>query len=571
MMSTPSDFFTSNDDNDPHRDTATPSAGTDADAPVDEGQHRQPQPGDSGPVHRAAPQAGERWQPPQPPQPPQRQASAPQSGPIPRVPPANPHAPQAPYQSGPPQAPYQPAPTQRPSGLQPTPPPYGAMPPLGAPQPGPAAQPPTGEPRNNSGQHRLAQQGYVFSTPPQPSRPPHDPSAPRADRRVDDDEFDPEKTTTYAPEVIAQAIEMSGVGEFFETPAPGAAPQQQPQTPSSPGLLGGSMGSGEPFNPVGYVSGSDPAQIVSLNRHIDLTGWRKAVSVMSFGLIKPGPSAKQVEADELIRSIRASLVDVFVVAFANSKGGVGKTTMAVAVGNAIARERGDRVVVVDVDTDQGTLSDRFYEHGGATANIQAFAAMKKDATGVYSMIRRYTVQNDDRLEMLSSQNNPASDYRLTTGDFETTMKTLRSHYNVIILDCGTAITAPLFQAIAKQINCLVVVASQNRDGVNGAGRTHQYLAAHGMGHLLPKTVVVLNKESPQKPKVDIEDAATQFREKATANVLMVPFDDHLDEGGAIEFTRMKKKTQKAVMKVAGTIAHFYPTRQQPQADGMGGY
>lgn len=560
MMSTPPDFFTSNDDNDPHRDATGDTDANVAGAPADEGQHRQPEPGDSGPLHRAAPNVGELRQPPQPPQAPQWQPSPSQSGPIPQVPPADPQAPQRPYPTGP-QAPYQPV--QPPSpGLRPTPPPYGAAPGHGAPQP---VQPPAGEPRNNTGQHRLTQQGFVFPTPPQP---PRDPSAPRADRRVND-EYDSEKTTTISPQAIAQAREMAGVGEFFDTPTPNTAPQQQDSGSAPHPLLGSAAGA--PFNPVGYVSGSDPAQIVTTSRHIDPTGWRKAVSVMSFGLIKPGPSAKQVEAEELIRSIRASLVNVFVVAFVNSKGGVGKTTMAVATGNAIARERGDRVIVVDVDTDQGNLSDRFYEHGGATANIQGFVAMEPQATGVYSMIRRYTVQNDDRLEMLSSQNNPTSNYRLTSVDFETTMKTLRSHYNVIILDCGTAITAPLFKAIAKQVDCLVVVASQDSPGINGAGRTRQYLAAHDMGWLQPKTVIVLNQQSPQKPKVDIEDVAAQFRDGGAEHVLMVPFDDHLNEGGAIEFTRMKKKTQKAVTKVAGAIASFYPTRQQPQTEGMGGY
>src|SRR4029077_10314703 len=78
--------------------------------------------------------------------------------------------------------------------------------------------------------------------------------------------------------------------------------------------------------------------------------------------------------EELIRRIRASLLDVYVVAFVNSKGAVGKTTMAVAAGSAIARERGDRVIVVDVDTDLGNLSARFREHGGPKANIEALAS-----------------------------------------------------------------------------------------------------------------------------------------------------------------------------------------------------
>jgi len=108
-------------------------------------------------------------------------------------------------------------------------------------------------------------------------------------------------------------------------------------------------GGGEPFVGGSYGAGENPDEIVAAQRRTQTTGWRKAVSVMTFGLIKPGPSAKQQRDEELIRRIRASLLDVYVVAFVNSKGGVGKTTMAVAAGNAIARERGDRVIVVDVD------------------------------------------------------------------------------------------------------------------------------------------------------------------------------------------------------------------------------
>lgn len=319
-MTTPPDFFSS-DDNDPGRETppeadAAPSAG-----PAAEAQRPQPepQPEDSGPLHRAPAPAGERWQTgqfPQAPQQPRWQASPPQqSGPIPQVPPG----PQAPHTSGP---------IPRLTGLQPTPPAYGTVPPQGAPRPEQTGQPPAGDPtfgrpappaHNNSGQHhRLAQQGYSF--PPPRQIPQRDPSAPRAARRNDDDDVAAEKTSIISPETIAEAVEMSGMGGFFDDPTSAGAPQQQAPSGAPQGLFGGPMGSGEPFHATGYASGTDPAQIVSSSRQIDLTGWRKAVRLMTFGLIKPGPSAKQVAAEELIRRIRASLDGVFVVAFVNSKG-----------------------------------------------------------------------------------------------------------------------------------------------------------------------------------------------------------------------------------------------------------
>ncbi|MEW2484231.1 AAA family ATPase [Mycobacterium sp. NPDC049093] len=543
-MSTPPDFFNS-DNNDPQRrDDASPAGESDRD---------QSPAADTGPQHRVTQRpVGERPQPPQPPQAPRWQAAPHQSGPIPVPRPAPPQMP----------PPYQPFAGQ-------------------ASQPG-VQQPNNVDPR--TGQHHRpdvllsgrAQQDH--SQPPaapasQPDQtgpatplpPLVDNGATPAQRSVrpprgnEPGEYD-ERTSVITPEQIAEAQELAGF--FTESADSGSVPQV-------PGpVFSGPMG-GEPFVPAGYSNAIATPDQSAPTRRIDPTGWRKAVQVMTFGLIKPGPSAKQIQLEELIRRIRASLTDVFVVAFVSSKGGVGKTTVAVAVGNAIARQRGDRVIVADVDIDLGNLSARFFENGGPQANIEQFAAQPKN--GSYSNVRRFTVQNDDRLEMLSSQNDPTSSYRLSSSDFESTMRILRGHYNVVLLDCGTSITSPLFTTIANQVDCLVVVASQDAPGFNGASRTLQWLASHGLGRLLPRTVVALNRTGAQKPKVDVEDAAAQFRER-TEHVLTVPFDDHLSEGGAIEYSRMGKKTQKAVDELAGAVARYYPTRQAPQrAEEMGGY
>lgn len=102
-------------------------------------------------------------------------------------------------------------------------------------------------------------------------------------------------------------------------------------------------------------------------------GWRKAVTKMTFGRVNPEPSAKREQTDELIQRICAPLADVHKLAFVSAKGGVGKTTMTVLVGNAVARLRGDRVMAVDVDADLGDLSARFSERGGPQTNIEHFS------------------------------------------------------------------------------------------------------------------------------------------------------------------------------------------------------
>lgn len=300
------------------------------------------------------------------------------------------------------------------------------------------------------------------------------------------------------------------------------------------------------------------------------SGWRKLVSVLTIGLIKPGPSAKQEQREQTFDAIRAALSGVNKVAFVSAKGGVGKTTMTVAVGNQIASLRGDRVIAVDVNTDLGDLNSRFTENGGPSANIEHLSALR-DA-GRFSRVREFTIQNTDRLEALASQNDPRSTYNLNAADYAATMGILETHYNVVLLDCGTAITSPLFTTIAPDVTSLVVVSAQNTAGVRGARETLRWLRAHGFGRLLPRTVVVLNGTDRGKPLINLETAEAAFREEGVGDVILVPYDQHLAEGQAIELAAMRPKTRSALISVAGAVAKSYPVRggRRHQFDEPGG-
>ncbi|WP_041316230.1 AAA family ATPase [Mycobacterium sp. JS623] len=528
-MSTPSDFFSPDNEPGPGESTS------------DERHGAAPSASEPG-SHRAAPSSAQPWGVPPTAQPASQASSEEARRTPPPPPPAQPSAPSVP--SAAPQAP--------PAAQQPPPPAGQQTPPQHS-----AAQP-----RHQQPSHRPSQAG----PPPAPN--------PRFQRREGAPDITEQTTILSRQQMDAareQATHDPGVGDFFGPPSgPNSAvphdawpPEPLEQGSASPAqpFADAFGGAGEPFGGGGYVSDESSEAFGPSQRSTPVTGWRKAVSVMTFGLVKPGPSAKQLRAEEEIRAITASLLDVFVVAFVNSKGGVGKTTMAVSAGNAIARERGDRVIVVDVDTDLGNLSARFEENGGPKANIEALAALP--SAGSYQNVRVFTVQNSDRLEMLSSQNDPRSNYRLNIQDFESAMKILRAHYNVILLDCGTSITSNLFPAIAKQVNCLVVVSSNDAPGLNGAWRTLGWLEAHGFSNLLPRTVIALNANSGDKPAVDMKEAEARFREKVE-EVVTVPYDAHLHEGGFISFDRMTKRTRKAVTGLAASIARYYPTRQPRQ-------
>lgn len=315
------------------------------------------------------------------------------------------------------------------------------------------------------------------------------------------------------------------------------------------------------------------------------SGWRRAVAKMSGGVVNPGPSAREERHNELLDKIRCALAGVNKVGFVNAKGGVGKTTMTVAVGSTLAHLRGDRVIAVDVNTDLGDLSARFREDGGPKANIEQLAALanaeQRSArgprpadrdSGRYSKVREFTVQNTADLEALSSQNDPRSNYTLNSQDYAATMRVLEHHYNQVLLDCGTSITSPLFSTIANDVNCLVVVAAQNNRGINGAKNTLAWLSSHGFGRLLQHTVIALNATDRGKPLINLDAVETAFRQ-IVPEVVVIPYDPHLAEGGAVDYDRLRPRTRTALLDLAGAVAEHYPVRhtQRHRSTESGGF
>jgi MinD-like ATPase involved in chromosome partitioning or flagellar assembly len=140
------------------------------------------------------------------------------------------------------------------------------------------------------------------------------------------------------------------------------------------------------------------------------------------------------------------------------------------------------------------------------------------------------------------------------------MNILDAHCNVILLDCGTPVNGPLFSKIVTDVTGLVVVASQDVRGVEGALATLDWLHAHGFDRLLQHTVVALNAIQKSRPLIDRKAVENQFR-KRVPEVFRVPYDPHLATGLAVDFTALKQQTRDAVLALAGGVAQHYPAGQ----------
>jgi MinD-like ATPase involved in chromosome partitioning or flagellar assembly len=75
------------------------------------------------------------------------------------------------------------------------------------------------------------------------------------------------------------------------------------------------------------------------------------------------------------------------------KGGVGRTTVTVALGSTLSRIRGDRVLAIDAAPDGGNLADRGRRQSAVTvADLLSDKHLLR-----YNDIRSDTSMNDDKL------------------------------------------------------------------------------------------------------------------------------------------------------------------------------
>ena len=89
------------------------------------------------------------------------------------------------------------------------------------------------------------------------------------------------------------------------------------------------------------------------------SGWRRSVYRATGGLLRFGESAAEMRRRDLITRVRTPVAGGHHrVAVLSLKGGVGKTTTAVALGATLATLRGDRVIAIDANPDAARFRTR---------------------------------------------------------------------------------------------------------------------------------------------------------------------------------------------------------------------
>ena len=278
-------------------------------------------------------------------------------------------------------------------------------------------------------------------------------------------------------------------------------------------------------------------------------GWRSAVYRGSGHLLNPGPSLPEQRRRELERRLRTPVDGSRRVVVMSRKGGVGKTTITLALGSTFALLRGDRVIAVDANPDAGNLAHRVAPpHDRTVTDV----LRDLDQITTYAALRRYTSQAaESRLEVVASDDDPGIGRALDRDDYHRLIGLLDRFYNVILLDTGTGILDSANQGLLTEADQVVLVGRAGLDGGRAGALTLDWMDQHGFEDLVARTVVVVNAE--RRGSEPPEPMRRHF-EKRCARVVTVPWDDALEPGALTDMSALHRNTRDALVDIAAAVA-----------------
>ena len=186
-----------------------------------------------------------------------------------------------------------------------------------------------------------------------------------------------------------------------------------------------------------------------------------------------------------------------IIVIANAKGGVGKTTTTINLGDALSR-MGRKVLLVDVDPQRGNLTRAMgYDHGELKYTLTNVMAAAIDFPEALSRILEGTLLCHDKVDLLPATKNlgGVSDRLVvmknsiyTGGDqcvsvLRSSLLPIRDQYDYIIIDCAPQTDMLLINALAAADEVIIPVQAE-------------FLAGEGIPDILETVCAVRNSYNP---------------------------------------------------------------------------
>jgi MinD-like ATPase involved in chromosome partitioning or flagellar assembly len=261
-------------------------------------------------------------------------------------------------------------------------------------------------------------------------------------------------------------------------------------------------------------------------------------------------------AQRAIEVLRRDLGIPRVLAFANPKGGVHKTTATALAAATIGSVRGRGVIAWDDNELRGTLGLR----AGSARHARTIRHLVSDlaevetyhGTELADRVDDYLRHaSDGTYDVLAGEENPKFAQRLDQYTVRRVLELLRRTHDVVCVDTGNNVESPNWRTVLQAADQLVVTTVPREDAAFTADWMLDLLHEVGLGQLADNAVTLLSCATDgYQPLMD--DLHAHFAARTRA-VVVVPYDAALEPGSAIEPTQLQPTTKQAWLQACAVL------------------
>lgn len=397
-----------------------------------------------------------------------------------------------------------------------------------------------------------------------PRQPPRGPQLPA--RPPEPTEQQAQRTAPLSEKALfPAAAKNEGIGNGWGSSEPGREAGPAPSPPSGPAR----PHNGSSF---GQINGADSSWSgdteVAPSRAVDFGvarrphatgGARGRVNRMLGTRLPPTAAEEAFEAER--RSIQAPVPTIKYVGVLHAKGGVGSSSVLQMMGNTLTDQRREPVYAIDADYG-GSLLRRTLDASGTNSPKSTRTLHRwNPASGEHfgSMFTR-TPQG----LMVIGNPNDTDDERMTPEEFVEVLNKFPKEGPLRLIDMPHR-DSTLFEPLLAGLHSIVLVTTPERDSVElSQSLINAIRGPMRRPDLVASMVVVVNHRSPADPLIDekrLEPLFERGDDRGAAaglkRVLYTRYDEHLAEGGPVDYTLVDKDTRKRYVTIAAaTVARL---------------
>jgi MinD-like ATPase involved in chromosome partitioning or flagellar assembly len=245
-----------------------------------------------------------------------------------------------------------------------------------------------------------------------------------------------------------------------------------------------------------------------------------------------------------------------IIAFANPKGGVHKTTATVLAAATIGGARGRGVVAWDDNELRGTLGLRAgsARHAKTIRHLVTELSEVELHTGAALRERMDDFlrhASDGSYDVLAGEEDPRFSWRLDPPTVHRVLDLLTRTHEVICVDTGNNVESGNWRTIMTAADQLVITSVPREDSAFSADWMMDVLTEMGREELVANAVTLVSMTTPNPTPIQA-DLIRHFKTR-NRSVCVVPYDPSLEQGGWIDHTVLQPATREAWLEAAAVI------------------